>query len=343
MFQSARLKLTAWYLLIIMLVSAAFSLIIYEVLMSEVRRFDLAQRSRYGYRISTSFPASQELVAETSRRIIFMLAWINGGILFLSGWLGYILAGRTLEPIQEMVTEQNRFIGDASHELRTPLTSLKTAFEVYLRQPHPTLEESKSLVGESLEDVNKLQTLSDSLLRLAQYKKPLNHSQMEKLSLSKVVSDAVRRLQPQADAKKIDFDLTLSDVVLTASKSGLTELFTILIDNAIKYSAESSKIHIKVKKVTPHAVVSIADQGIGISPQDLPHIFDRFYRADSARSKSGVGGYGLGLSIARQIVTAHSGSIHAKSTPNKGTTFTLRFPLEVKQVLGLQVREDSHS
>src|SRR3989344_3853916 len=129
MFKSARLTLTAWYLAIIMVISIAFSLMIYRVLLIEVIRFERAQRVRIERRMqffNSPIPVSLELIEEIKQRLIFRLFMVNIGIMVISGGLGYFLAGRTLKPIKEMVDEQNRFISDASHELRTPLTSLKS-------------------------------------------------------------------------------------------------------------------------------------------------------------------------------------------------------------------------
>jgi len=131
MFKSARIKLTAWYLLIIMFISISFSFVIYRGLMSEVHRFSRMQRSR--------FFVDEDLITEIQRRAIFGLGTINTIIFITSGALGYFLAGKTLSPIQEMVEEQNRFISDASHEFRTPLTALKSSFEVNLRDKNLSL------------------------------------------------------------------------------------------------------------------------------------------------------------------------------------------------------------
>ncbi|TAL64214.1 MAG: hypothetical protein EPN88_11370, partial [Bacteroidetes bacterium] len=167
MFHSARLKLTAWYLLFIMFISLFFTVVIYRVLTGELERFARIQRFRMERHLYTDeyvpLPSNLppiielELIEETKKRLMVVLAGINGGILILFGVLGYFLAGRTLRPIQEMVDEQNQFISDASHELRTPLTSLKSSMEVYLRDRHPTMREAKSLMNEGIDEVNKLQ------------------------------------------------------------------------------------------------------------------------------------------------------------------------------------------
>lgn len=332
MFHSARLKLTAWYLLIIMLISLTFSAVIYKGLVNEVERFERAQRFRIERRLdlprlAQPIPASPELIEEIKQRILLMLVFINCGILAIAGGFGYLLAGRTLKPIKEMVEEQNRFISDASHELRTPLTSLKSAFEVYLRDKHPTLKEARTLVGESVSEINKLQSLSDSLLQLAQYQKPNNQIKFEKISLTKVVKEAIHRVEPLAKEKRIRIENTTQETKIEGIKFSLADLLVILFDNAIKYSEKNSKVTISSTKTDRHILVHVADCGIGINKKDLPYIFERFYRADSTRSKTKANGYGLGLSIAKEIVILHHGSINAESNKQKGTTFTVKLPL----------------
>ncbi|MBI2617289.1 HAMP domain-containing histidine kinase [Candidatus Gottesmanbacteria bacterium] len=343
MFHSARLKLTAWYLLIIMFISITFSMVIYRVLMGEVIRFEKAQRFRIEKRIETGdlfpvdtrsfhlqipIPENTELIDEIRRRIIFLLTLVNGGILIVSGILGYALAGRTLKPIREMVKEQNRFISDASHELKTPLTSLKSAFEVYLRNSRPTMKEAKTLIRESIGEVDKLQSLSESLLQLAQYQNSQKQLYIEKLSLTTLLQEAIRKVRLVAQKKSIVIEKNIQDVEIEANKYSLVDLFVILLDNAIKYSPDKSRLIINTQKTDGSILVSVKDHGIGISKKDLPSIFERFYRADSARSKSESNGYGLGLAIAQKIVANHKGSIRAESILGKGSTFSVRLPLK---------------
>ena len=210
MFHSARIKLTAWYLLIIMLVSMSFSLVIYKVLVNEVDRFARTQTFRIErrFREGIYFPPEMhlrgtlpkapiidsELVDEIKGRLVFALLAINGGILIISGGLGFLLAGKTLRPIQDVVDEQNRFITDSSHELRTPLTSLKSAMEVNLRDKNLKLKDAKKLISENIEEVNKLQSLSDELLQLAQYQKPNNNTKFEKLEFVDVVRTSIKKV-----------------------------------------------------------------------------------------------------------------------------------------------------
>lgn len=335
MFHSARLKLTAWYLLIIMAVSITFSVVIYTVLAHEVERFDRTRALRME-RVLIQDPSlipspspwtNPELVEETKNRILVVLVIVNSSILVISGILGFVLAGQTLAPIQEMVDEQHRFISDASHELKTPLTSLKSAFEVYLRNPDRTAHEADTVVKESITEVNKLQSLSESLLELAQYHKANGNMQFQKLSVSEVLQDAIRRVSPMAKQKKIPIDCQGKDIRIEGNKSGLVDLFVILLDNAIKYSANERAVSVLLKKQDKLAMILVKDQGAGIDKKDLPHIFDRFYRTDRARTKTAGGGYGLGLSIAKQIADVHKGRILVESKRTKGTTFTVELPI----------------
>lgn len=331
MFQRARLKLTAWYLLIIMLVSVIFSLVIFRLLSAEVERFERVQRIRieHGLQNRVLVPirlSNPELVEETKGRILFILIIVNSGVFLVSGGLGYFLAGVTLRPIKKMMDEQNQFVSDASHELRTPLTSLKSAFEVFLRGHQPSLKEAKTLALESITEVNKLQSLSESLLQLAQYQKPGTTRPFARVTLADVISQAVRKIEPVARKKAIKIKFNPKNLVVAGDKDSLVNLVVILLDNAIKYSPNNKEISISTGRTDGSVLISVSDQGVGIDPKDLPRIFDRFYRTDSARSRDKLGGYGLGLSIAKKIVESHKGSIQVESRLHKGSTFIIHLP-----------------
>lgn len=322
-----------------MLVSFTFSTMIYRVLASEVERFERAQRFRIEHRILDNplipggaytlppLPRNSELLEESKSRILMTLIVINTAIFFSSGALGYILSGKTLKPIGDMVDEQNRFISDASHELRTPLTSLKSAFEVHLRNSNRTLPDADTLVGESITEVNKLQTLSESLLTLAQYQSTNVQTHFERLQVSELLKEAIHKIMPIVKQKKIMIDHAHTSISVYGDRYGLTDLIVILLDNAVKYSPHKSTIDIRTQKTDGHILITVTDHGAGIARSDLPHIFDRFYRADIARSKTRYDGYGLGLSIAKKIASIHTGSITVKSTAGKGSTFTVRLPI----------------
>lgn len=349
MFKSARIKLTAWYLLIIMFISLSFSLAMYRVLTSELDRVERTHRLRLEYHLPEFYrplPSSDfdndfsrplfldpALITETKNRLKIILAAINFAILAASAIAGYFLAGRTLKPIAEMVEDQRRFVADASHELRTPLTSLKTEIEVSLRQPQLTIKEAQKLLQSNLEEVNHLQVLSDNLIKLHQYQKGNNGLSLTHISLKPIIAEAIKKVSPQAKMKKISLVHQIYDYSLVANQPALIELFTIFLDNAIKYSPPQSQVKLTSAKTDGHILVHIADQGIGIDPKDLPHLFDRFYRADKSRTKSAVDGFGLGLSIAKQIIERHHGSIKVQTKLHQGTTFTIQIPQKQKEFI----------
>ncbi len=334
MFSQARIKITMWYTLIIMAISCSFSLVIYKLQSLEVERFARAQKFLIERRLrDMAFPFvpmvvfDNDLIGESKHRIAMALVLVNSGILVLAGGLAYVLAGSTLLPIKAMVEEQNRFISDASHELRTPLTALKTAFEVNLRDKNLQLNEARNLLGESIKDVDRLKILSDGLLQLAQYQKPIDKQKFDKIQLKGIVGETISLINPLAKQKQIEIRVELTDASFSASRFGIKDLLTILLDNAIKYSPPKSIINVVGEKQNGWVWVSVEDFGQGISKKDMPYIFDRFYRADGARSNESLGGFGLGLAIAKRIVDIHRGTIGVTSLPGEGTKFVVKIPI----------------
>jgi two-component system sensor histidine kinase CiaH len=340
MFQSARIKLTTWYLLIIMAISLLFSGFIYTSVNNEFHRLEqiddyIQSRIDQGLPIPRSLYNSHvdpEVISQARTRVIETLGVLNVLILLVSGGAGYFLAGRTLRPISEMVDELGRFVSDASHELRTPLTSLRSEIEVNLANRKLTLTDAKKVIESNLEEVVKLQTLSDNLLELTQYEKEQSYLKFASFSLTDVIEETAKMVQGIAKKRDVVITATVVPIIMGGSKAHIRELFTILLDNAIKYSSRNSEVSLSGRIVGNYAVIDVTDQGIGIDKEDLPRIFDRFYRADPSRSKV-TDGLGLGLSIAKKIVDMHKGTISVKSKPNTGTTFTVHLPLNKSVVL----------
>src|SRR3989338_9706697 len=302
MFEKTRLKLTAWYLLIIMAVSFLFSLVIYRVADLELKRIGRRQHL-FSERLRTEFfkpplPKSMMMeefnlpvdVNDVRKRIILTLIIVNSGILLVAGLSGYFFAGRTLAPIKDMVDEQNRFISDASHEFRTPLTSLKSAMEVHLRDKKLTLIQARTLITDNINEVNKLQKLSDRLLHLTQYKNPDTKIYFQKLNLKKSVSEALAKVKYLADKGNIKLQNLSKSIEIMGNRDKLVDLFVILLDNAIKYSPSEKTVSIKTEKKDNMALITVIDNGLGIDKKDIPFIFDRFYRADNSRSKKTADG-----------------------------------------------------
>lgn len=333
MFKQARVKLTLFYLLIIMLVSSLFSVAIYRVLASELDRVERVQRSRFEHRPPDRFEMSRpmnldpELVAETKNRLKMFLVAIDLVILGASTAAGYFLAGRTLKPIAEMVDEQRRFVADASHELRTPLTAIKTETEVAIRDKKLD-EPTKKLLVSNLEEIEKLKSLTDYFLALSKYQDFNVKLTFEIFNVSSAIEDACKRLQYLARERKVEVNKNLKDVMVLANKTGITEIITILLDNAIKYSHKGGKVNIDVETKRNTVLIRVEDFGLGMKASEIPYIFNRFYRADSSRTKTPTNGYGLGLSIAKSLVDLHNGKIMVGSIVGKGSTFTVLLPLK---------------
>lgn len=332
MFRSARIQLTAWYLLIIMLISILFSVAIYRILTSELERGFQRVSHRYleDQSVFQNAPKPQilepEYIQTAEERIRLNLIYVNFVIFGISGIAGYFLAGRTLRPIQQMVSEQNNFVTNASHEFRTPLTALRSEIEVSLLSKNISAKEIHKLLESNLEEVINLQKLSDDLLQLAQYQNTNGSINLQKVIITQALDNALKKVSHMAKQKNITVKKNIQTFSVLGDKTNLEQLFIILLDNAIKYSPSKTAIDITAKIVNKFGTISIKDHGAGIAQEDIRHVFDRFYRADKSRNKTEAKGYGLGLSIAKKIVERHNGTIFLESKINKGTTVEIRLP-----------------
>lgn len=332
-FHSAILKLTIFYVLIAMAISVAFSIGLYNISSSEINRGlgrqtrvlrDIPADSLQGNMLPNFEDIRLQQIAESNDHLKNNLIYFNLLILLLSSALSYFLARKTLYPIEKAMESQHRFTADASHELRTPLTAMRTEIEVNLLDKKLGLTDAKRLLQSNLEEIEKLESLSNALLKLARYQDESKIA-LDKVSLEEAIVEAYEKVESLASKKSIGFKNNLKNISIEGEKQSLVELFVILLDNAVKYSPEKSKIFINMKQDKNFTVISIKDQGIGIRATELPHIFDRFYRCDTSRCKEQANGYGLGLSIAKRIVDLHGGTIFANSKAGKGSEFTVKF------------------
>lgn len=329
-FNSTYLKLTGFYVLIIMAISIGFSVAIYRISAIEIGR-GLGRQSRMLQELSqTNNPFFQDFerireqqIEDSNNEIRTKLYYFNLLILLLSTVGSYYFARSTLKPIEESYESQQRFTADASHELRTPLTAMKTEIEVALRDEKLEIGEAKELLNSNLEEIDKLEQLSKALLKLAKTDAAIKDD-FRDLSLKEVLAESIEKVAPLAEKKAIVLASDLAELQAKGDKQSLGELFVILLENAIKYSPAKSKINIALQKIENHNVIRIKDRGIGIKASDLPHIFERFYRADHSRNKEKVDGYGLGLSIAKQIAEMHGGKISVTSTAGRGSEFVVK-------------------
>ena len=335
MFRSAVFKLTAVYAAIVMSICIIFSAALYHVAAQELHTGIYNQYTRlynvyqpFGLRQPRTTP-SQE-VATRAHHIFLQILYFNLIVLLLSVGTSYAVARRTLRPIEAAHDQQKRFTADVSHELRTPLTSLRMESEVALLDGS-TATELRQTLRSNLEEVQHMETLINNLLLLSSMEADQLRSDFVPVAVSDMLVDAAASLSKLASTKHISIDHTVVAGSVMGDKASLTQLCTILIENAIKYSPPGGTVTIDSTESKTKLTLTIRDAGSGIPLADLPHVFDRFYRADSARTVStesggGTQGFGLGLSLAKLIADLHAAEIIITSTPNKGTEVAVLLP-----------------
>jgi len=243
---------------------------------------------------------------------VYLYLFISVIVSLLTFGVGRFFARRSLKPAEQMVTQLEQFTQDASHELRTPLAALNSSLDLALRT-----ESYKEGIVSAKEDMQQILKLVERLLEIARLERFVIHT--EKIDVAAMVRESVERHTPLAAEKGITIRTDIdSSFVIDADPALLMQIFNNLLSNAIKYNSKNGSIEVELKK----GKLAIADTGIGISKDDLPHIFDRFYQADESRSQ---GGFGLGLSLVKKIADVHGWPIAVKSTSGKGTRFTILF------------------
>jgi two-component system, OmpR family, sensor histidine kinase CiaH len=327
-YKSATLKLTAWYLALVMMISLIFSAVVYHFATDTLASGLTRQQARI-YREFPVFSNNPFFVRDTdiavgSHTILSNLIYFNLVVLVGAGFASYWLARRTLQPIEASNERQRRFVADASHELRTPLTALKMDSEVALLDPAASKAALRQTLQSNLEEADKLTLLLNNLLRLSQLDSGSAVRTFAPLTASHIAQRAVAEVTSRAHAKHINLSNTVGTEPAYGDLDSLAQLLVTLLDNAIKFSPDGSAVGITASTQDGMTTISVSDHGAGIEPEALKHVFDRFYRADKARV--GSEGYGLGLSIAKQIADLHHGTITLRSVAGRGTTAIVRLP-----------------
>jgi heavy metal sensor kinase len=228
--------------------------------------------------------------------------------------------------LDEAFRRQRQFTADASHELRTPLTSIKGQVEVALNRER-SAQAYREVLGTVNEEVDRLIRLVGSLLTLARADAGQIPIARERVELGELVTGAVEQARPMAAERGVRLEAApAAPVALEADEDLLLQLLLNLVDNAVKHTERGGEVTLGWARRDSFAELWVRDSGAGISPEHLPRIFDRFYRADTARSRA-EGGTGLGLSICRWIAEAHGGSISVESVPGEGTAFVVKLPV----------------
>ncbi len=236
---------------------------------------------------------------------------------------------RMLDRLEKSFDAQRRFVADAAHELKTPLTAMKGNLEVILQRAR-SAEEYREAIIATLESVDRLTTLTKSLLALAKFSGDHSPLHLEPISLQSLIQEVVSDLSIMAADQNIVLHTECEPVPLgLGDRIQLKQTLINVLDNAFRHTPAGGTITIRLKEDNGLAALSVEDTGSGIAPQHLPHVFDRFYRADEARDRSS-GGTGLGLAIVKEIIEAHDGQVRVDSEVGKGTTLTIRLPLTQK-------------
>ncbi len=234
---------------------------------------------------------------------------------------------RMIARLEESFLQINRFSADASHELRTPLTVLQGELEAIAQKGQGLPDDVRDTIGSALEETQRLSKIVASLLAISRLEAGEARVQPVRLDFAELARTTTDQMKLLAEEKRISLTSDGSEPVeIQADPSRLKQVVVNLLDNAIKYTPEGGNVSISVMRQDDHAVLEVADSGLGISADDLPHVFERFYRADKARSRQ-MGGTGLGLSIVRSICLAHGGQIAVNSTEGRGSLFRVELPL----------------
>ncbi|MBN1902950.1 HAMP domain-containing protein [Candidatus Sumerlaeota bacterium] len=241
---------------------------------------------------------------------------------------GLVIVFHDITPIKETEKMRRQFVDNASHELKTPISSLLAISETLIDREPKDQETRKQFYGKLLSNSERLSQLIGDLLSLSEIEQNKNSLEKAPVDLLALLKDIADEFLPAMKSKNQCFDLESPQDFSPVSldKNSFRKALGNLLDNAIRYTSEQGKITLSLKKSEQEILIEIKDTGIGIPPEDIPRIFERFYRVDKARSIK-LGGTGLGLSISRHIIEAHGGHISVSSSPGKGSVFTIHIPL----------------
>jgi signal transduction histidine kinase len=283
-----------------------------------------------------TLPGDRAYVAVVSARVVelddeyagLLLAFILAALAALAavGFGGWLVARRSTEPIRDSLQRMREFMADAAHELRTPVAVVEGHSEVALRRPRTTAEYAEVLTSIHAE-ATRLGGILENLLTIARADAQAWPVHLESLFLDDLLVDVTANAQVVAEAKRVTVDLVaLDELPVRGDPDLLRQLVMILLDNAVKFSPDGAQVVVAARRQNREAQFTVEDHGPGIDPEILPHVFDRFYRGDRARSRAT--GAGLGLSIANWIAEVHGATITIDTQPAKGTRLTVTFPLE---------------
>ncbi len=292
-----------------------------------LRVYVLSLETTGGEELLMQVGRSTEPERQALQRLLLVLIGGGGAGLALALAGGYALAGWALRPIRAAMDSQRAFVADASHELRTPLSVIRANAELMKRHPMEPVGANREAVDDIIGESDRLGRLVGQMLTLAQADAGQASLSLSEVALDELADEVARRMRVLAAQRGVSLETDVDGPVrLRGDSDRLRELLVVITDNAIKHTDAGGKVSLEVRKRSGgKAVLRVSDTGRGIPAEALPHVFDRFYRVDKARSRE-AGGTGLGLAIARWIAEAHGGSIEAESSEGVGTTLTIVLP-----------------
>lgn len=320
LFVRARIKLTFLYAASIVFVFSIFYLILNQLRINELR-----------HRLDTAIlnpTAREEIINQLAQSLDKTTLVVFGFIAIIVIVINYFIAGKTLSPIRQIVRTQKRFIADASHELRTPLAIMKTNSEVALLDGRQMSgSDAFEVLHSNLEEIDRMSKIIENLLSLSYYDSRVTEIPFMPVSLADVVRNITNKAQSLAIKKAVKLTLAQADEGMILGNITAIEQMTMnLIKNAVTYTPQGGEVRVSVENRNRSLLeLKVEDSGIGISPEDLPHIFSPFYKAGDGRHQE-EGTSGLGLTIVKKIVDRHQGEIRVESEINKGTLFCVSFP-----------------
>ena len=280
----------------------------------------LKEYSNKGVRIALMSREPQIDVLNNLLKVFISIGSISLIFLLL---ISIYLTNKTIKPIKETFEKQKQFIADASHELKTPLAIIRTNNSLVLSNKNLTVESQSKWLNYINNQIERMSELIDEMLSLAKLDANRGHDEFVVFNLSKLLNNILLTFEAVIFENKIELESNIEeDISIKGDKESIKKVFTILLDNAIKYTNQSGKIDVDLRQEKNKIKIKVKNSGEGINKKDINKIFERFYRVDTSRARES-GGYGLGLSIAKSIVENHNGKIYAESNVGKDTTFII--------------------
>jgi signal transduction histidine kinase len=267
---------------------------------------------------------SRQVVWEIVNRLVLILVSVGLVALLLAGVGGLFISRRALRPVRDALHRQRAFVANASHELKTPLTLIKLNAELVAREP--TSPRNRNVIEDQLSEIDRINTLVSDLLVLARLDADKLDVSRETFDLAKILTETADRFILRAAEEEILLDIEVPGELAALGDPRWTgQILAALLDNAMRFTPSGGRVTIAGRSDDGRVEASVTDTGPGISSEHLPHVFERFYRADTARGRSS-GGTGLGLAIARDLAAIQGGEVVVRNAKNSGASFSLSLP-----------------